>query len=175
MTVAMAATDANAAFGTDMHVYQHNIVQDFIVRAASPYSIPSQFGDKIEVVGNLLQFPAVWTLLSESGPSTKTATSMHPVGDAWPDDCGKCSSGLLGKRVTPDVLTSRYHLGAAPNGTTVGSIAVAEFTQVYWDQQDLDLYAADCHLKNFSNSLYLFLVIQNPSGHFVSCVRLSVM
>ena len=150
MTIAMAATDANVAFGTDMHVYQHNIAQDFIVRAASPYSIPSQFSDKIEVVGNLLQFPAVWTLLSESGPSTKKATSIHPVGDAWPDDCGKCSSGLFGKRVTPDVLTSRYHLGAAPNGTTVGSIAVAEFTQVYWDQQDLDLYAADCHLKNFS-------------------------
>ena len=39
-------------------------------------------------------------------------------------------------------------------GTANGSIAVAEFTKVFWDQADLSAYGTDCGLGNITIDHY---------------------
>jgi len=48
------------------------------------------------------------------------------------------------------VLAQRYELGAAPSGVTNGSMAVAEFQQVFWDQKGLDTFTTNCHLPKIA-------------------------
>ena len=158
LRVQMPAADASRMFKTELKVYGHASVEQAlpIIRTPSPYSIPQELAGIIEMVGNLRHFPPVWTLqYDDVAEGRKTvAEKGEDSSDDWPMDCGKCSKGLFGNRVTPAVLTQAYSLGEAPNGTAKGSIAVAEFTQVYWDQEDLNLFAKDCNIKNFTLDMH---------------------
>jgi hypothetical protein len=106
--------------------------------------VPAEIAPFVSMVADLLQFPALPTpsvSLVESGGSNRSLTDDATTDGSWPDDCGKicAKSGLGGSKVTPAVLARRYNLGSPPVvGTTNGSIAVAEFTGVFWDQRDLD-------------------------------------
>ncbi len=48
--------------------------------------------------------------------------------------------------MTPEVLTQAYSLGPRPNASTPakGTMAVAEFTQVFYDQEDLTMFGGFC-------------------------------
>jgi tripeptidyl-peptidase I len=158
LQVEMNSVLANEIFKTKMNVYKHVEIETAsdIIRTMDGYTLP--LPDDIEFIGNLEEFPNIWMLQSEDNNNenniiTKHAIDANDAGD-WPISCGKCANGLFGKRVTPAVLTAAYHLGNSPNGTAKGSIAVAEFTQVYWDQEDLDLFASECQLKNISIDMH---------------------
>eukprot|EP01048_Picozoa_sp_COSAG05_P019911 COSAG05_NODE_3246_length_2211_cov_2.136837_2_plen_435_part_00 len=146
------ATDADTAarlFATRMSVYHHSAHPELppIVRAATPYSLPADIAALVELVGDLRHFPTPRSVLSAPQPHLPAAEAAGP---AWPKDCGACGqSPFLGKRVTPAVLAEAYQLSApvAP-GVAKGSMAIAEFTQVFWDQHDLDIFAKDCKLEN---------------------------
>lgn len=74
----------------------------------------------------------------------------------WPHDCGKCNDGFFSKRISPAVLNQAYGiaLDRTSAGTHAGSIAVAEFTGVYYDQPDVDAFIDTCgipkQLANFT-------------------------
>ena len=149
----MRATKASKIFNARLNVYKHNMIETAsqIIRTESGFTNP--LPDLIDFIGNLAEFPHVWTLQSENGKEMTNVERASSLGE-WPTSCGKCADGLFGKRVTPAVLTEAYKLGQAPNGTAKGSIAVAEFTQVYWDQDDLDLFASECQLKNITIDMH---------------------
>ena len=151
--VEMRATKASKIFNARLNVYKHNMIETAsqIIRTESGFTNP--LPDLIDFIGNLAEFPHVWTLQSENGKEMTNVERASSLGE-WPTSCGKCADGLFGKRVTPAVLTEAYKLGQAPNGTAKGSIAVAEFTQVYWDQDDLDLFASECQLKNITIDMH---------------------
>tara|TARA_B110000008_G_C16943240_1_gene553352 strand:+ start:171 stop:1904 length:1734 start_codon:yes stop_codon:yes gene_type:complete len=162
LNIEMNALLANKIFKTTLNIYKHTHIETAsdIIRTEEGYIMP--LPNEVDFVGNLEEFPHVWQLQSEENEKKsssfvkKIETNMNnneAVGD-WPTACGKCANGLFGKRVTPAVLTEAYNLGNAPNGTAKGAIAVAEFTQVYWDQEDLDLFAQECQLKNISIDMH---------------------
>ena len=108
----------------------------------------------ISYVANVHHVPAVAMPRSTDTPApAATAHELSGSRDSpseWPKDCGKCGTGfdLLPPMVTPAVLAQRYNLGAAPNasGAIRGSVAVAEFTGVFYDQTDLDVFSKACDL-----------------------------
>ncbi len=153
---------ASNLFQTKIVAYHHAVHTDrVILRAPGPYSLPKNIADHVLLVANLRHFPSLETMHVSTADDSDVSTGSEydkerSSGlDSWPDDCGKCSSGLFGKRVTPDVLTQAYALGARPNGTARGTIAVAEFTQVFWDQDDLTLFGEDCGLGNITVDHYV--------------------
>ena len=79
---------------------------------------------------------------------TSGARQVVPVGveegttPQWDSGCVQCTI-----EVTPSILAKRYSLPAAPNGTAKGSMAVAEFQGVYWDQMGLDTFTSNCNLS----------------------------
>eukprot|EP00948_MAST-09A_sp_MAST-9A-sp1_P002203 g2203.t1 len=165
----MRAADAAKLFRTTFYEYKNTAVETVhtIVRAAESYSVPSAVANHVAFVGNLRHFPVIWKLQHDDvtdyqrsekpdGWKFKLDSDLPKDDDRetadsnWIQDCSKCDS-LFSKRVTPGVLSKRYNLGSPPNTTSAkGSIAVAEFTRVYWDQKDLNSFATDCHIHNIS-------------------------
>jgi hypothetical protein len=93
----------------------------------------------------------------DSNGSAPTEPSPKPVerrlrppfvGDDWPDDCGAtCYGAYPGMRcMTPAVLAAQYKLGSAPNGSAMGSMAVASFEGEFWNQNALDTFERECGL-----------------------------
>jgi len=72
-------------------------------------------------------------------PRLVNASDAAP-SSSWPTTCGF----LCGNMVTPSVLQQAYQLGPAPTGPTNGSLAVAEFQGVMWDQAGLDHFSHRC-------------------------------
>ena len=108
------------------------------------YSVPA--GLAVLVVDGLAAFPGGWQA-DTAAPSSPRPTSAG----AWPSDCPKCQGEIkMGDRVTPAVLTQVYQLGARPAGAAKGSLAVAEFQSVFWDQEDLAAFGAACSLGNIT-------------------------
>ena len=162
LTLQIPVEAASNLFQTKIVAYRHAVHTDrVILRAPGSYSLPKSIADHVLLVANLRHFPSLETMHVNTADDTDGITGFNydkergPGLDSWPDDCGKCSSGLFGKRVTPDVLTQAYALGARPNGTARGTIAVAEFTQVFWDQDDLTLFGEDCGLGNITVDHYI--------------------
>ena len=132
--------------------YTHREVEGAeLIRASAGYTVPAEIARHVLVVGNLNHFPEL-RLPTSSSTSTATRTAAAadstaagatvtvpapgaaaPGGGSWPNDCGSmCNSGLEAeKHITPAVLQQAYKLGPRPSGAAKGSIAVAEFTQVW--------------------------------------------
>jgi len=68
----------------------------------------------------------------------------------WDSGCTSALGAACRNQVSPSVLAKRYGLPAAPVGLANGSMAVAEFQQVYWDQVGLDTFAKTCKVHNLS-------------------------
>ena len=136
MTVAKVETMLNTQLFTFIHRHRGDHVKR-IIRAGAGYSVPAELAPFIWLVADLLQFPALPDLLSSSLIEADANISDTYATSTWPADCGKtCAKsgiGNIGAKVTPAVLAQRYNLGSPPaEGTTNGSIAVAEFTGVFW-------------------------------------------
>ena len=161
----LPVAQAEALLHTELHSYRHHERADLahIVRASTPYSLPADVANVVSMVAELLRFPAIQApIVGESEPSPTVEESAAAAleekvapttGASWPNDCGKCDDGVFGKRVTPAVLSAAYGIpmqsaNSTANATVMaaGSLAVAEFQHVYWDQSDLDGYSQVCSL-----------------------------
>jgi tripeptidyl-peptidase-1 len=158
ISVRMPVERAEKLFKTELYHYQHTAFDvEPIIRATSPYSLPNDVASSITMVSGLRHFPSLRTpAVSETQSTSRhVGPTKQQVAD-WPSDCGKCSKGIFGDlHVTPEVLTRRYNLGQRPNTTAKSKIAVAEFTQVYYDQDDLTLYGGLCGIGNVTVDHYV--------------------
>eukprot|EP01052_Picozoa_sp_SAG31_P054480 SAG31_NODE_14527_length_801_cov_1.500000_1_plen_234_part_10 len=137
---------------TELYVY-HSIERPLlrIVRADRSYSLPLEVAAVVSLVPDIIHFPAPQTAVveREDGSINDGGPSLASGESSWPQDCGKCGSGVFGeKRITPRVLQQAYALHAPQNATIAlsGSIAVAEFLGVSWDPVDLAQYSSSCDL-----------------------------
>eukprot|EP00949_MAST-11_sp_MAST-11-sp1_P004644 g4644.t1 len=139
LVVNIAASDAEKALQTDIHVFQHSERNEIsIVRASSAYSLPAEVASEVLMVGELLQFPRLKSASLEFDETVKGSGN-------WPNSCSSAAcSGL----VQPAVLSERYHL----NGSTAGanakgnSMAVAEFQGQYFSPSDNKQFGDACHV-----------------------------
>ena len=81
LRVRMLATDASRLFDTELKVYKHNRIEHAlpIIRASGPYSLPKEFSNVVDIVGNLRHFPPVWTLLQNDISDEKNTSSYPPL------------------------------------------------------------------------------------------------
>jgi len=135
--VSLHVVDAEQLFNTKLHRFVNKENQNWkIIRAAESYSLPKHVEGLVEIVDNLLRFPQ-----PRDGPlpvptKNKTSDGAFPAGY----DCGgHCRDDF----VTPAVLTDRYKLGD-PIKSGVGSMAVAEFQDVYWSSKQLVKFNDAC-------------------------------
>jgi tripeptidyl-peptidase-1 len=134
MTVAIA----EAMFSTELHHFVNDGMALNVVRASKSYSVSTSLADKLYLVGNLAQLPALIKTQVKKLPDTLDTSETG----AWPQDCGACSQA---KWTTPAVLTQAYELGDIPSKQNA-TIAMAEFQGVFWDQQDLTAFQQNCNL-----------------------------
>ena len=161
------AAVAERLFETRLHAYaeRERPSAPAIVRASAHYSLPAAVAKFVLLVSDLHGFPAplrsggegeeVEDEKVEGADETAARTAKPAAADAWPTDCGKCDEGLFGKHVTPAVLAQRYGLPLdqrTPVGHA-GSIGIAEFQGVFYDQRDLDGYASTCGLPPINLTL----------------------
>lgn len=140
--VDLAAPLAERLLETKFHVFKHRTRAVNLNRAVARYSLPNHIADVVALVGDIIALPSM-----PSWVTAKPADSQVGSAADWPADCKTCGN-LLQKFVTPAVLTQRYNLGAAPvKGATKGSMAVAEYQGVNWDQADLNKWAENCGLS----------------------------
>jgi len=129
---------AEVMFSTELHHFVHEGMALDVVRASKAYSLSSSLADKLYLVGNLAQLPALIKTQVKQLPEVHDEAKLG----AWPQDCGACSQA---KWTTPAVLTQAYELGDIPNKQNA-TIAMAEFQGVFWDQQDLTAFQQNCNL-----------------------------
>ena len=155
--VQISSHRASEILATKISEFEHSQLDlPSIHRATESYSLPKEIGQHVKMISGLRHFPTPKRNLQDD--QSETEKSAAPATDSsWPMDCGKCSkAGLFGAlRVTPEVLTQRYNLGQRTNATAKGSIAVAEFTNVYYDQDDLNIFGNDCGIGNITVDKYV--------------------
>lgn len=156
LSVEIPARAAEDLFGARVDHYAHATLDvPSICRSAAPYYLPAEMAALVALVGNLHHFPDVSRMQlqfqQDARPQPlgqqRDGAAENTEASAWPSsDCtSKCASGLFGKRITPGVLSAAYNLGDRPNATSAkGNIAVAEFTQVFYDQKELTRFGQDC-------------------------------
>ena len=173
MPLQLDAAMAERLFHTTLHTYtQRGRDPDAtsIVRASTGYSLPTEVAQHILLIADLHGFPTptrpledVERLVEASDAAADDDEADEEAGDeqatkaatAWPNDCGKCDNGLLGKHISPAVLAKRYGIPVQERSPVghAGSIGVAEFQGVYFDQGDLDGYAKTCGLPGINLTL----------------------
>lgn len=140
----MPAPVAESLFETEIHHFRHATTGHTVNRAVRSYSLPSVVAAAVAVVGDLVPLPAINTGIRVDEPEIS-----EPNAD-WPTDCEngglfkRCGSSIQ-KFVTPEVLNQRYNLGELPV-VAKGSMAVAEFQGVMWDERDFELFEKTCGL-----------------------------
>jgi len=136
ITVVTPVHAAEVALNTTLHTFVHSEHEKVtIIRAATHYALPGGVAERVNMVGELLQFPRL--------PSKKL---RGLVGSAsWPNSCTAPGCGGL---VTPSVLSQRYKLPTQDSSTSGGkanSMAVAEFQGQYYEDSDLKQFSESCH------------------------------
>ena len=163
VSATMGAAQVEAMLHTTLATYTHRVHGESVritrVAAADAqhhYSVPREIGEVVSMIGDIARFPALrrHRQHQQQQPSTPRSAGGFMGGFAdWPADCGKkCFDhgvGLIGKATTPDVLAKRYAVPRLTPPTAAaaikGSVAVAEFTNVYWDAKDLDVFTTSCN------------------------------
>lgn len=154
ITITVNAAEAKKLFRCDLAVYIHRDLEESgsISRCLGRnYSVPVAMANVIEIIEGLANFPSL--KMPHSNHLIKYDAGTPPEKDmgVWPTDCSKCNEGVkLGNRITPAVLNQTYNLGNRPPSKSKGSIAVAEFQQVYWDQRDLSTFGSYCGIGNIT-------------------------
>lgn len=145
LTVHMPVIKLETALRTKLSKFVHKSHHKVsVVRASTPYSLPEEIANEVEMVGELLQFPAL---------KSKDLENLKGSG-TWPNSCSSQPScaGL----VQPEVIRQRYNL---PNQTEyetmlggyvnaqANSMAVAEFQGQYFEPTDLAAFSKACNRK----------------------------
>eukprot|EP00928_Gymnodinium_smaydae_P013701 TRINITY_DN14980_c0_g6_i2.p1 TRINITY_DN14980_c0_g6~~TRINITY_DN14980_c0_g6_i2.p1 ORF type:complete len:596 (+),score=122.56 TRINITY_DN14980_c0_g6_i2:32-1819(+) len=133
--VAVPAGIAEEMLQTELHHFLHARYSVDLIRAAAPYTLPSEIARGLYLVGNLVQLPSL------TGPLA--VESSPEANDDFPNGCG---GGCKGK-VTPLVLQKAYQLETSPNVANT-SMAVAEFQGQSWDASDLQHFTKTCQLQS---------------------------
>ena len=145
---AIPAPLAESLFATTLQAFRHRSTGHTLLRAVRPYSLPAAVAAVVDVVGDLVALPSINTGIRVDSPAASDS-SAHDDAD-WPMDCEnggifkRCGSAAR-KYVTPQVLNQRYNLGELPV-VAKGSMAVAEFQGVMWDEKDFELFEKTCGL-----------------------------
>ena len=141
----LPAAAAEAAFGTEIFRFRHNTRRSVsLLRAGAAYALPDAIAPLVKLVANLARLPALdGPIIVEQQPEE---AAEQQVG-AWETGCEKNKCANF---VTPGILAQAYSLGAAPTAAAKGSMAVAEFQGVMWDQKGLDTLSAACNLGNLT-------------------------
>ena len=135
-------------FGTPIHHYAHpKQGVRTILRARAALTMPAALAPLVATVAPLARLPSV--RLPKLVPDADSFLEEAIDTSTWDGGCG---TGFLGcgSKVTPKILAQRYQLGNAPSGPAKGSMAVAEFQGVFWDQKGLDAFSSACHLPNMT-------------------------
>jgi tripeptidyl-peptidase-1 len=133
LTVIMPVRAVERALETTIHSFTHKERKAVtIFRASSGYSLPSDVGQHVALVGELLQFPALRSLglqgLKGSG--------------SWGHTCDNSACDGL---VTPTVLSERYNFPNVTKAVEQNSMAVAEFQGQGFMKQDNEAFTQSCH------------------------------
>jgi hypothetical protein len=139
VSVSVPAPLAARLFGARFSVYATpSAPSRTIHRIATPYSLPARVAEAVSMVGSIARFPAPTGVIR-----TASAESETEVPATWPAGCGAVCKNY----VTPAVLTEAYSLGdAVAEGAALGSMAVAEFQSVYYDEMDFYYFKNACKL-----------------------------
>lgn len=113
-----------------------------VMRAAKPYSLPTDVAEHVVMVGELHQFP---------GLRRKDLENLKQGTGNWPNSCSNDACAGL---VQPEVIRKRYNL---PNSSEYAalldgyvnagqnSMAVAEFQGQYFEPSDLQSFSKACN------------------------------
>lgn len=149
LSVELSCPLAESMLETQIHHFSHRSVRRPILRARTGYTLPAALAPRVATVAPLLRLPHVTKpIIVKPNPEP----SSEPGSATWETGCGGPTEPLKSctDMVTPAILTKAYKLGAAPSGEAKGSMAVAEFQGVFWDQPGLDFFTSACHLPNIS-------------------------
>jgi len=121
---------------TKLHDFQHNENSEArVTRASEQYHVPEEIASEVNMVGELLQFPAL---------RPKSLRNLKGSGK-WPN---ACTSSTCNGLVQPTVLQQRYKLptNTSKSDTASGNaMAVAEFQGQYYKESDLQKFSSVCH------------------------------
>lgn len=133
LTVTMPIVYVEKALQTTIHTFTHSKRKAArLHRASSTYSLPHDIAKHVNLIGELLQFPA---LRSEG------LNNLQGSGN-WGNTCtNPTCSGF----VTPQVLMQAYKFPNASAAAKGNSMAVAEFQGQGWAQADNQAFTAACH------------------------------
>merc|ERR1740133_5366 len=145
LSITIPITKLETALRTTIGKFTHkDNAKVNVLRASTAYSLPEDIAKEVDMVGELLQFPAL---------RRKDLTNLQGSG-TWPNSCSSQPScaGL----VQPEVIRQRYNL---PNQTEyetmlggyvnaqANSMAVAEFQGQYFEPTDLASFSKACNRK----------------------------
>lgn len=121
ITLTLPVADVERALTTSIGAFTHTERPDVrILRATSGYSLPAAIAADVQMVGELLQFPALRSRsLVDYGASSGSGS--------WPNACDGTSKAATCKgKVTPAVLGARYKVPVNDSTKLMGTMAVGE-------------------------------------------------
>jgi len=131
--VTIPAGAAEVALNTKLHHFTHaEHTQANIVRASRQYALPEHVAEHVDLVGELLQFPAL---------PLKHLRNLTARSSGWTNACDSSSCNNL---VTPAVLAERYNIPTSTSNAAGNSMSVSEFQGQYYKDTDLALFSKSC-------------------------------
>jgi len=129
---------AKEMFEAEFLEYSHPQLAKSIVRATGGYTVPQVVRSSVYHVGNLLELPAVNSVIHVPDDETEDASNT-----AFGGDCSGCRN-----RVTPGILAEAYKFSLEQGPTISGDtgMATAEFQIVYYDDTSLTHFEKACNL-----------------------------
>lgn len=139
--VSLPCGEAERAFSTVIHRWRHSKGVE-LLRASTEHSLPVNIASLVSLVGDLTGLP------DPRGPVVTPISEPNTNGIGGFPEQDRCSNkcGIGGDFVTPSVLASAYNLGDSPK-TAKGSMGVAEFQGVMWDEPALNKFSTACQLS----------------------------
>jgi tripeptidyl-peptidase-1 len=135
VTVHMPIKTANKMLKTEFALFrsvtQRNIA---IPRVTKPYYLPEEVAEHVQIVADIIRFPAL-----RQGP-TAFGYEEGAATDPEFNTCGTKCNGYT----TPDVLSSAYNFDYMTSFAPGNSMSVAEFQYQYYDNTDLESFGTAC-------------------------------
>lgn len=131
---------AEKIFATEIYEFQHELGEK-LLRVGSPYSLPSDLGNLVYNVADLIQLPAIDRpdLIELEGASND---------ESFPTGCGSSCGATA---TTPAVLAAQYNFDINYKQETSGgqtAYAISNFQGQSWDTTDLTNFASACNLED---------------------------
>jgi tripeptidyl-peptidase-1 len=136
----MTVEVAENMFATEIYEFQHELGEK-LLRVGSPYSLPSELGELVYSVADLIQLPAI------------DRPDIIELEDASNDESFPtgCGSSCGATATTPAVLAAQYNFDINYKQETSGgqtTYAISNFQGQSWDTTDLSNFASACNLED---------------------------